>query len=159
MMMRWTPVCLALLMSCTANDPSGVEPRGGEERWATEQIRTASIDQAILRQRTVFSYHFHPGSGRLNELGRRDLAVLSRRYVLEAGELSVRRGDATEELHRARVEAVLSFLAELGIDPARASVIDAPPDGEGIASVRLVQALSSPGLAGEREATTGGSSR
>lgn len=151
-MSRWIPslpmLALALAAGCTSSDPSGTEPRGAHEMWVGEQIRSASIDQAIWTQRTVFPYHFHAGSARLNPLGRRDLAVLSRRYLEEPGELSVRRAWVPEELHQARVEHVVAFLEAQGIGRDRVRLVDAPADGEGISSERLLLILASPGLQG-----------
>ena len=93
-----------------------------------------AVDQAIIRQHTLFPYHFRAGTAELNGLGHRDIGVLTRYYGDGGGHLNVRRGDASDQLYAARVDAVLEAIARHGIDREQITTSDDLPGGDGLAS-------------------------
>jgi len=134
-------VCLALgATACrTTYDRQG--PIGTRNMWAADEIREASQRQAIVTQSTLFPYHFEPHTAQLNALGWRDLEILARHFLAHGGALSVRRGDAAEELYRARLGAVETALSASGVEPGRVRLSDAAPGGPGTTSERVLEVL------------------
>jgi hypothetical protein len=96
------------------------------------------MENAIISQHTLFPYHFVNNSSELNELGRRDLAVLTRHFVKNAGPLNIRRHNTPADLYEARVNLVLDALREAGIEMERMSVSDGMPGGPGMPSERVL---------------------
>lgn len=110
----------------------------------TERIQAFSDDaatEAVLRQKAVFSHHFVPDTAQLNTLGEKELLILSNHYARYGGDLSVRQGDATEELYELRIGTVRHFLSEHGAIIDNVEIIDSYPSGDGMASYRLLPAL------------------
>ncbi len=87
---------------CTA----GATEVGEGEMWVGDAIRRASIDRAIVAQRTLYPYHFVTDAAELNDLGRRDLRALAKHYREHTGELALWRGGASETLYEARQTTV-----------------------------------------------------
>lgn len=134
-------LCLALAgQACRSSyDPSG--PVGVRNMWAAKEIHQAALHQAILAQSTLYPYHFVNGAAALNELGWRDLQVLAEHFVTHGGALSVRHGNASEELYAERVQAVQDALAAAGVAPDRVRLSDGPPGGDGATSERVMHVL------------------
>ena len=65
-----------------------------------------ALENAIISQHTLYPYHFVNNGAELNELGKRDLAVLIRHFTKEAGHLNIRKQNISTELYEARVESV-----------------------------------------------------
>jgi hypothetical protein len=144
---RWAPLVL-LLGGCTGENIDVRNPNTPSEgqqmaanTWAVNNIRDAAINNAILTQHTLFPYHFKTGLEALNGLGEQDLAVLAANYRARPGDLSVRRGDASEDLYNARLAAVTKRLQEGGVDVGRMKIVDAPAGGPGKPSERVVRIL------------------
>lgn len=122
------------------NSPDSVEIN----TWLVETVADVGVRDAIVRQHTLFAYQFEPNSPNLNELGRHDLDVLADAYRQNPGPLSIRRGDATPALYKARVESVNDALRQAGVDVSRVKVVDAPAGGDGMASDRVFNNLHKP---------------
>ena len=93
-----------------------------------------SVDQAVVRQHTVYPHHFHQRSAELNELGWRDVNVLARSYRHNAGRINIRQDKASDQLYVARVAAVLEALVERGVSRGQIVFADDLPDGDGLSS-------------------------
>lgn len=123
----------------------------------------ASMQRAIVAQSALFPYHFRPDAAELNELGRRDLAVLAAHLGGTDGVLAVSRGTASPELHEARVRSVLAALEAAGLPRERLTVRDGLPGGDGASAVRILEVLRRPltlsggGVSGVGAAGTGAS--
>lgn len=94
---------------------------------------------AVIRQHTIYPYHFVAESATLNELGQRDVEILAGHYASLPGDggippatLSVRRGDASPGLYDARVRAVTAELARGGVANDRVRIADTVPGGDGM---------------------------
>jgi hypothetical protein len=133
-------LALAVIWACAAtnSEMSGRAPSNG---WLSNAICDAAIRNAIIAQRTIFPYHFEPDAATLNELGQRDLEVLTAHFQTQPGQLSVRRGKVAPELYDRRVRTVLEALVATGIDEARIAVSDAPPQGDGLPSEQVLRIL------------------
>jgi len=137
-----------LLAACSQNyDKShapSIEQKTAIDTYLVNDIRDAAINNAILTQHTLYPYHFNVGRETLNELGDRDLAALAAYYRGKPGELNIRRGNATDDLYKARVDFVTKRLADSGVDTSRLKVSDAPSGGSGMPSesvVKIYQAM------------------
>ena len=128
---------LAVLAGC-----SGPEKSTGLH--AGDMLLGASLERAIIAQATLFPYHFEVDGKELNELGRRDVAVLADHLRDHAGVVSVRRGDSTPALHESRLGAVMAALEAAGVAHAQITLRDGLARGEGLSSVRVVEVLKKP---------------
>lgn len=105
-------------------------------------FRDATIQNAIIRQHTLFPYHFTANSAELNELGAHDLAVLSEHFREHPGQLNVRCGQAPEALYSRRVETVVGLLSDAGVETDRVEIRDALAGGDALASEQVVVILA-----------------
>jgi hypothetical protein len=132
------------LMGCQESTAEGPDERAVNTRLVNSYNDTA-IQNAIVSQHTLYAYHFIQDGPELNELGERDLAVLTRHFIKNGGSLNIRRHDIPAELYQARVNTVRDRLKEAGIDMERVSVSDGMPGGPGMASERVIVILESKG--------------
>ncbi len=163
MRLCWTlVVCLlcGMLLGC---EKSVTEPDKNIDAELVKTLNNIAVENAIITQHTIYPYHFVTDGEELNELGRRDLAVLARHFTENAGALNVRRGEAPAALYEARVAQVTESLKKAGIDMARLSISDDMPGGTGITSERVVTILRRPpqglSITGSSRATTGTTQR
>ena len=104
-------------------------------------VQDTAIVNAIVRQHTIFPYHFVQNSSELNGLGQRDLQVLAEHYREYPGQLNVRSGGASRDLYRARIETVMAFLRDADVDTAPIGIGDDLPGGDGMPSEQVVLIL------------------
>lgn len=104
-------------------------------------VNNIGVENAIIRQHTLYPYHFTANAGELNELGQRDLAVLARHFAEHPGILNIQQGDVTDDLHKARVTYVLGRLKASGVEMDRMSVSEGMPGGPGMLSERVITIL------------------
>ena len=100
-----------------------------------------AIQNAIISEHTMFPYHFVKNSAELNELGERDLAVLTAHLAKNGGHLNIRQLGVPAELYAARVGVVHERLKEAGIDMERISISDGMPGGSGMPSEKVLVIL------------------
>lgn len=130
----------AALAGCQA-DPQA-DQRVEFNSRLVEAFSSHAIQNAIVTQHTLFPYHFITDTAELNELGRRDMGVLTAHYRLQGGELSIRRGDATAGLYESRVKAIRDTLIRDGIKAEKVHLSDGPAGGDGTSSERVVMVLN-----------------
>lgn len=99
-----------------------------------------ALTNAIVRQHTLYGYHFVPESVSLNALGERDLGVLAAHYAKAPGTLTVDDGGVSAELYAARVAGVEASLAEQGVDVEAMKVGPGMPGGDGKSSEEVLAA-------------------
>ncbi len=97
-----------------------------------------AVDHAIIRQHTLYPFHFVTDGARLNELGRREVDVLAAHFKDFPGALNVRQGRANDALYEARARTVVDALAKAGVDVERMMVSDGLPGGDGVTSERVL---------------------
>lgn len=141
--MRLTRITL-LVLYCVL--PLGCQEENMDKRPAERQMNSMlinsysniAIQNAIISEHTLFPYHFVKNGAELNELGRRDLGVLTTHFAQNGGHLNIRQLGASAELYQARVSLVRNALKEAGIDMARVSVSDGMPGGSGMQSEKVL---------------------
>ena len=101
-------------------------------------INDRAIQNAIVTQQTLYSYHFVTNSAALNELGECELAVLAGHYREHPGTLKLRRGNTPEELYEARIQTVMDALARAGVDTGRIQIEEGMPGGDGMPSEQVL---------------------
>ncbi len=106
--------------------------------------RVEAIDNAIIREHTIYPHRFVPGTAQLDPLGQRDIEVLAAHYARHAGTLSIPRGDASPQLYTARYNAVLEALAKAGVVSSRVMVSDGLPGGSGLGARWVLIILEGP---------------
>ena len=135
----------ATLHGCasTGEIPANRRARNAE---LAETFQQGAIHRAVVTQRVIYPYHFVVDSAKLNALGERDLDVLAGHFKENAGELRLRQIETPESLYKERVEAVLDFLDDRGVDSKSVQIVEDLPAGDGMASnevlTRFVEMLS-----------------
>jgi hypothetical protein len=129
--------------------PKEVDPMANSreaDALFVNSISDTAVNNGIIAQHTLYPYHFVSGTAKLNELGVRELAVLSDHYKTAVGPINVRKGDAGTELYQARVSTVAGALAAAGVKAENVTIKDGRAGGSGMSSESLnagVKALSS----------------
>lgn len=142
--MRTTIAVLVATLGVSCASSSGGLAPPDNQMWVGDAIRRASVERAIVAQRVVYPYHFVTGTAELNRLGERDLRVLARHFEEYGGDLAVRRGAASEELHGAREAAVREELLALGLTEDQFELRDRSPGGDGMPGTRVVEMWTAP---------------
>jgi uncharacterized membrane protein YgcG len=132
---------LVILAAGCQYPPQREVERADANRWIARSVQDTAINNAIVRQHTLFPYHFIPNAPDLNDLGRRDLEVLADHFKSYPGTLNVRKGPESEELYRARVDFVRKQLARAGVDCERVPMEDGFAGGEGMRSEWVLKVL------------------
>lgn len=102
-----------------------------------------AIQNAIVSQHTLFPYHFVENGAELNELGQKDLAVLTGHFMKYPGRLNIRKRNTPGDLYNARVKLVRERLLDAGIAKEHISISDDMPGGSGMTSERVLVILES----------------
>lgn len=143
-------LCLTLtalmLTGCSncCDIPPSAEFNSETNAEMVNRIDDIAIHNAILRQHTLYPYHFEIDAPELNGLGRRDFDVLASHFRKYPGSLSLRKGDASDKLYKARLDAVNDALVKAGVTKDRVTLADVPPGGDGISSDQALRILKQP---------------
>lgn len=126
-----------LIVGCQEN-----AEKGQDKHFINSQLiksyNDIAMQNAIISQHTLFPYHFVKNGAELNELGQRDLAVLTSHYIKNTGRLNIRKHNTAADLYEARVKTVLDRLQEAGIDMEQMSISDDMPGGSGMTSEKII---------------------
>ena len=150
--MRWTITLSAL---CTLTALSGCEKAdpdfkpSGPVNLSHREMNEAMIDSynlrsqddAIIRQHTIYPYHFVNNSAELNALGRREVYVLAHHFRNNPGPLNLHQGDANAPLYQARIKTVMDSMVNAGVASDRLVITDVMPGGDGLSSDQVVIVL------------------
>jgi hypothetical protein len=145
---RWmlaAAVLAACQTGCESNVNRDLKPRGAVN-LANQDVNSGivrtynlqSVDAAVIREHTLYPYHFVVNSANLNELGWRDVELLASHYQSNPGPLNVRKGATPDDLYKARVRAVVNAMTRSGVKMDRIKVADGMPGGDGISSDEVV---------------------
>ncbi len=104
-------------------------------------LNNIGVENAIIAQYTLFPYHFVKNSAELNELGRKDLAVLAKHLSRCPGDLNVRKADTPLDIYQARVNLVIDRLKKAGVPADQILIADGMPGGDGMVSERVIKIL------------------
>ena len=139
--------CLALpaLAGCRGPEETAVEYTDAPANEAMiRMVWDMQRHNAAAAQRIVYPYHFAQGDAVLNPLGRQHLLDLAEGYrTAFEGEdvLVMAQSGIPEPLYQARVQTVRDALKAAGIDPARLSIVQGLPLGEGVPTDRVFATL------------------
>lgn len=92
----------------------------------------ASVEAGVVRSSTFYEYHFVDGRSKLTRLGERDLRILARHFRGDEWILSVRQGDAPDDLYVARCAIILERAGSFGVAEDSLQIVDAAPGGRGV---------------------------
>lgn len=150
--MRWNSSIAAALIfaiaaGCDSTDPD-LKPRGPVSEshgpLNTAMVKAYSLkqaDNAVIRQHTLYPYHFQPHSAELNTLGEREVHVLAMHYKNYPGPLNVHQGEESDAVYQARVKTVMDSMVDAGVSANRIAISDGMPGGEGITANMVVLIL------------------
>ncbi len=133
---------LAVAAGCQLEEQYSDDENARLNAWLVNTYKDIGIENAILREHTLYPYHFVANSGQLNELGKRDLLILAGHYRENPGELNINQGGVADPLYKQRVEACVELLVQAGVDASRVQVDDGLAGGEGMSSERVVVILT-----------------
>jgi hypothetical protein len=136
-----------LLAAGCSSGPKPTEPstiaRLPEERTLNADIVEMSLSQQVrdgaAEGRTIYPHHFVNGGAELNLIGERQVEALLPQSASDKTEINVLRGDASDDLYRARVETLRKRFLDAGFDQDRIAFVDKLPSGDGISSERVLQ--------------------
>ena len=134
-------IMMCFLVFLMVGCPETVEKNLDEHLINSELINSyydTALENAIISQHTLFPYHFVKNGAELNELGQRDLSVLTKYFMKHPGKLNIRRNDCSMDLYRGRVKFVLDKLEKAGIDGEQIRISDGMPGGSGMPSERVL---------------------
>ena len=116
--------------------------------WAVEVPMQTSIENAIIRQRVLYDYHFVDGAVRLTPVGRRDARILARHYKGTKWELNLKQGRISDELYQRRLSAIAIMMKANGVVLSDLTIVDGVPGGQGMPSTdaRRIRADSIKGV-------------
>ena len=103
--------------------------------------KDTSVHNAIISQHTLYPYHFVNNAAELNELGLRDIAVLSAHFARNPGQLNIRHDNVSTDLYVDRINFVLDKLKEAGINTKQIDITDGMPGGSGMTSDAVIVVL------------------
>jgi hypothetical protein len=114
------------------------DDRGAYNRWAVETVNDGAVRNAIIAQHTLYPYHFADNSADLNEVGKRDVAVLASHFRRYPGQVNLRKGSEDSTLYQARVRAIADGLVAGGVAPGTVRIGDGMPGGDGMDASRVI---------------------
>jgi len=126
--------CILAMAVCGCEPQQEAADLSAYDEWLVNTVNDTAVRNAIIRQRTLFPYHFVAGGAALNDLGTHDVAILASHFKNNPGQLSVRRGDTPRELYAARVAGVADAIGKAGIDKNSVKIYDSPASGDGMPS-------------------------
>ena len=140
-------LCAVAMTGCKYFEPERDLTSPQRRRAANEEITRLPFEEqvrnAVIRQHTIFPHHFVSGTDELNTIGERDLRILADHYTDHpGGPLQVRSEGSCCKLDEARVAAVKCFLEHEGVDVAALTISGDYPGGDGMASTRVLKAVT-----------------
>lgn len=121
---------LAAFAAGCCHRPQDVVCAPNPDRRIVASILDEQAVAAVQRQRAIYSWHFAPGTADLNELGRRDLAIIAAQDKTRPGTLHVRLG--SDDMREARLAAIRACLESQGVEVARMNFDEDWPGGDGV---------------------------
>jgi hypothetical protein len=116
------------------------QARRDTNAWLIRTYQGEQVENAVTRQHTIWSHHFIQGTTALTPRGERDLGILKDHYLQhQGGVLTVRQGEADDELVAARLETIHAWLTDAGVAMASVDVQHDLYTGAGKRSTRAAQ--------------------
>ena len=133
-------LCVVL---CGCNGDARPEPvdEGKMNAALINSFNDTAMENAIIAQHTLYPYHFVNDSDQLNDLGKRDLSILTRHLKDNPGPLNVSSDGSSDKLYKARVAYVGAQLKKNGVDLSKVVISDGLPGGSGMPSSDVAQIM------------------
>jgi len=138
---RTLGICVACCLVAGCEEYPRKEAGKNLDVELVKTLNNIGLENAIVAQHALYPYHFVANSDGLNDLGRRDLGVLTSHFKEHPGPLTIRQGDAPAELYERRVAYVSQQLRQAGVEVSRMGLSDGMPGGTGMPSRRVVLIL------------------
>jgi hypothetical protein len=107
-----------------------------------DAVRNSGVKAAIISQHSIFPYHFVRDGETLNDLGKRDLAVLAAHLRAHPGELNMPRGATNADRYADRKMRVMEALSAQGVNANQVHIVDTfASGGESAPSEDVVREL------------------
>ena len=92
------------------------QARRDTNAWLLRTYQGEQVENAVKRQHTIWSHHFVEGTTSLTPRAERDLSILRDHYIEHGGGvLTVRQGEADDDLFARRLDIVKGWLANEGV--------------------------------------------
>lgn len=138
---RFVGLVISVLTVGCQSEPS---PEVEEPKTPTEAVVQDLFDQqareGVVAERAVYPHHFVANEATLNGLGERHVAMLATGLKNNPGKIAIPQGNASADLHKARVKSVLEALEAAGVDATKIDPSANLPGGPGITSERAATA-------------------
>lgn len=116
------------------------QARRDTNAWLVHTYNGEQVENAIKRQRTIWSHQFVEGTTSLTPRGERDLGILRDHYLEhDGGVLTLRQGEAEDELFTRRLQTVTDWLRSEGVNMAAVEVRHDLYRGSGGRSTRAAE--------------------
>jgi hypothetical protein len=143
MMCRLLVVSIAvslLVVGCNTPDARlNAPPHGQPYKTAdTQGTFVYMTDNALLADMTVSDMHFLPHRAKLNHLGVQRLSRLASLMDAYGGVVRFNSELDDEKLIAERVDVIVEFLAEAGVDTTREVVVQDMPGGRGMQATEVI---------------------
>jgi hypothetical protein len=139
--MSWMRSVLTLAFAVAAfgcaSDDTIVFDESAMDRATIESLLVQATDNGIVRQNTVYPYHFLAGTDELTPLGHRCVETLANHYRHRGGSVQVVRNGTSEDLYQARVAAILNVMSVVGV-ASQVKVTEDMPGGDGLTSDHIL---------------------
>ena len=113
------------------------QTRRDTNAWMIRTYQGQQVENAVTRQHTIWSHHFVQGTTSLTPRALRDLGILRDHYLRhDGGVLTVRQGEASDELFKARLAVLESWLGDEGVQMAGVTIEHDLYTGDGKRSTR-----------------------
>jgi hypothetical protein len=134
-------LALALFLLCGCEEEVQKRPvdKGLINAAQVNMLNDIAMENAIKAQCTLYPYHFVKNSEQLNELGQRDLSVITEHLKKYPGQLNVQQGNTPLDIYQERVALVSHSLEDAGVDMTKVSIVDGMPGGDGMLSDDVVE--------------------
>jgi len=134
-----TAAALLVMLPGCKTEQTFSHDRAVMNAWSVDVYHTEMIHRAILTEHTLYPHHFVKHSAALNDLGERDIDVLTRHYADNPGPLNVRRGRAGDDLYEARLKTVVEYMRAGGVDLERVALADGFAGGDGMSAEQVLR--------------------
>ena len=136
-------VVLALFAGCSSKpkaEPTAVDipPESAVNAATLDTNFNQQIRNGAATGRTIYPHHFVIDDYELTLVGQRQFNALLPRHDLEPVRMIVPKGDASDVLYRARLDALRQRFVAAGYAEDRLALVDELPAGDGISSERVL---------------------
>ena len=140
-----TLLLVLLTFNCGCNDEEKTDTakmKGSMNRSIIHTLRQMSIDKAVISEHTLYPHHFEYQQAQLNELGKKNLRVMSEYLQNSSGIVNISSQNTDQQLYSQRLQHVKDFLQNADIQTSRIKIDDGFPAGPGMPTTKLIKILT-----------------